>query len=259
MSVDTFIPEIWHAQLMEPLQRKHIYADVTNRDYEGNISNVGDTVRINTVGDVTVSDYVPNSTVITPERLNTADLELVIDTCKYFAFEIDDVDKRQALGGLMPAGMRRAGDKMRNLVDLYIAAFYTGALAANTIGTTAITTPTLALDGLTNLMVKLDEADVPEEGRWAIVTPWYKALLARSQEFIAVSPQEALLNGRVGQCMGFDIRMSNNAPNPTGDDFVVMAGTDQAISFADVVRGMHLYGAKLLRPEFLAILTASKT
>lgn len=278
MSVDTFVPEIWAAALLEPLQKAHVYADVINTDYEGDIANLGDTVHINTIGDVTISDYVPRSTTITPEALDTAELTLVIDTCKYFAIQLDDVDRVQALPGLMPAGMQRAAYNLRNLVDLRIASYYTGALSANTITTTAITTGALAVAGLSQLMVKLDEADVPRDGtRWAIVPPWYHGLLTDSPEFLAATPEEAVLNGRVGRCKDFDVRVSNNGPNPTGDDYIVMAGTDQAISyaeqipigsveayrsqaqFADVVRGMHLYGAKLLRPEFLAILTASKT
>jgi hypothetical protein len=278
MSVDTFVPEIWSAALLEPLQRAHVYADVVNHDYEGNIANLGDTVHINMMGDVTISDYSPNVTEIDPEPLNTTDLTIVIDTCKYFAIEIDDVDRVQALPGLMPAGMARASHNLRNLVDLKIASYYTSAYSSNTITTTAITTPALAVQGLTDLMVKLDEADVPRDGtRWAVVTPWYHGLLTSSPDFIAATPEEALLNGRVGRCKDFDVRLSNNSPNPTGDDSIIMAGTNQAISyaeqipigsveayrsqkrFADVVRGMHLYGAKLLRPEFLAVLVASKT
>ena len=91
MAVTSFIPEIWAARLLEHLDKAHVYAALMNRDYEGEIRNAGDTVHINTIGDITVDDY--DGTAITYEALSTTSQDLKIDQAKYFAFGVDDVEK----------------------------------------------------------------------------------------------------------------------------------------------------------------------
>ncbi|MCA1624170.1 MAG: P22 coat protein - protein 5 domain protein [Acidobacteria bacterium] len=279
MSVDSFVPEIWAAELLVPLEREHIYASptVVNRNWEGLIANVGDTVRVNSVSDPTIINYVPNVTVLTEEQLHTADQSLTITESKAFIFYVDDVDSKQALPGLMPQAIQRTRYGFVNIVDLYISSFYTKVIPDNSLGTVAIVNPVDTIDRLTDLAVKLDEGDIPRAGRWAVVPPWFHGKLTRTDEFIGATPEQAVINGFVGRAAGFDIHKSNNSPLVTGDDYAVLAGTNQAISyaeqippgsveayrshvrFADVVRGLHLYGAELMRPEFLGLMIASKT
>lgn len=282
MSVDSFIPEIWSATVLSSLKKSLVYAQpsVVNRDYEGEIADQGDTVTINSVSRPTIATYTKGSTTITPEQLTTAQRKLLITESKYFAFEVDDVDKRQVANGegLMSEALVEAGYGLRDLADQFVAGLYTGAQAANAIGTVAITTAALAVDGLSDLMVKLDEADVPSEGRYAVVPPWYYALLLGSDLFVRVDASgtdQGLRNGIVGRAFGFDVLKSNNAPLVTGDDYAVMAGIPGAISYAeqiasvegyrppdsfsDAIKGLHLYGAKLVRPNAIATLVASKT
>lgn len=282
MSFKNFVPAIWAAAILEPLEKALVFAapDAVNRDYEGEIAQAGDRVVINTISDPTIAPYTPNSTVITPEELTSADQELIIDQSPYFAFKVDDVDKRQSAGGgrILTTALRRAAYKLRDEVDRYVAGLYVGAQSDNKINTTSITTPALALQYLSELGVKLDEANVPSEGRFVIVPPWYHGLLRRDSAFtdLAGAPgYDALINGLVGRAEGFNVKVSNNVTKTTGDDYRVCAGVDMAISYAqqmseveayrpessfsDAVKGLLLYGAKLIRPDAIATLIASKT
>jgi len=274
--------KIWAAQLLTSLKKNLVYAGpgVANRNYEGTIRDQGDTVKIISVGRPTIGDYVKGVTTITPEQLTDAERSLVITEAKYFAFEIDDIDKAQTGNGgsLMSEAAVESAYALRDIADQYVAGLYTGAATANQITTTSITSSVLAVDGINDLMVKLDEADVPKEGRYAIVPAWYHGLLVASDLFTDLSASgssDALRNGTVGRMFGFDILMSNNVVNTTGDDFRVTAGypgaltyADQIVktesyrpenSFSDAMKGLHVYGAKLARPEAVATLIASRT
>ncbi|MBP5915868.1 P22 phage major capsid protein family protein [Streptomyces scabiei] len=283
MSITNFKPQIWSARLLVAWRKSLVYGGpmVVNRDYEGDIAESGDVVKITSISDPTISDYVPNSTVITPEELTDAQRNLVIDQSKYWAFKVDDVDKRQAKGNVMPEAMSRAAYRLRDVADQYIAGLYTGVASGNNLGTISVVaaTPTDAYDDvLIPLKVTLDDGDCPTEGRYCVVPPWFTGRLLRDDRFVradASGSTDALRNGFVGRAAGFNIVQSNNTPNPTGDDNVVQAGVNSAISFAeqinkteayrpessfsDAVKGLALYGAKLVRPDGIAIATASQT
>lgn len=279
MSVATFVPEIWASRLLTELETNLVYGGAVNRDYEGEISAAGDTVHINAFTDPTIGDYVPNSTSISPEILATADQTMVIDQHKYFAFYIDDVDKRQALGGLMESATGRAAYRLADTADQFVASHYTDADADNVLDG-AVTTGAEAYDELVNLKVVLDEANVPTGGRWAIIPPWYHGLLLRHDNFIhaeKAATDGGLRNGMVGRAVGFDILISNNVPVTTGtpDEWHVLAGHSMGITFAqqilsmeayrpessfsDAVKGLHVYGARVVRPEAIAVLNATQS
>ncbi len=276
----SFIPEIWSATMLSSLKKALVYAQpgVVNRDYEGEIRNGGDTVRIKSLNRPTIGTYTKNSTTISPETLTDAQRALLIDQAKYFAFEVDDIDAAQSPGGDLEEALREAAYSLRDVADQYVAALYTGAQSANQIGTVSVTTGALAYTQLRKLATKLDEANVPQEGRYAIVPPWYHGLLLEEDKFVRVDASgtsEGLRNGIVGRALGFDIMKSNNAPLVTGDDYAVMAGHPSAISYAeqiakveayrpedgfsDAIKGLHVYGAKLVRPDSIATVIASVT
>lgn len=287
MAIDRFIPEIWSARLLTALRKSLVFAQpaIVNRDYEGEISQSGDTVRITSISDPTIGTYVPNSTSITPENLTDAQRTLVVDQAKYFAFEVDDVEMRQAKGNVMPEALSRAAYKLRDVVDQYVAAFYTSVNSANIVnsGTAVAVTaadPTALYDDvLVPLSVKLDEANTPTEGRWVVLPPWLHGRGLSDDRFVradASGTTAGLRNGFIGQAAGFDIYKSNNVVNVTGDDFAVLAGAgNMAISYAeqinkveayrpessfsDAVKGLHLWGAKVVRPEGLAYALVSQT
>ena len=274
----TFTPEIWSAQMLVSLKKNLVYGQtgVVNRDYEGEISGQGDTVRIRSISRPTISSYTKNGT-LTYETLTDAERALLIDQAKSFSFVVDDIDTAQQPGGALDAATMEASYALRDQADQYIVGLYTGAQAANQIGTVSVTTSALAFTQIRRLMVKLDEANVPQEGRWCVVPPWYYGLLLESDLFLRADASSApgLRNGVVGSVLGMDVMKSNNAPLVTGDDYAVMAGYGGAITFAEQivemetlrlqttfgtgVRGLYVYGAKLVRPDSIATVIASIT
>lgn len=273
MSILKFRPEIWSARLLVALRQNLVYSAFTNRDYEGDIAVAGDTVRITSVNRPTIKTYVPNSTVITFDQVTDSQRTLVVDQADYFAIAIDDVDRRQALGGVMAQEMDEAAFAEANKVDQYISSFYTSIQAQNQVGAVSVSraTPNQAYDNvLVPLKVKLDQANVPTQGRSVAVSPDLHGLFLRDNRFVANASNNissALQTGLVGYAAGFEILLSNQTPT-TGSDSVVIGGTNRAITFAeqianvealrpqnsfsDAVKGLFLYGAKVIRPDSLA-------
>lgn len=280
-AITSFIPEIWAAQLLASLKKSLVYAQdgVVNRDYEGEISAAGDTVRITSIGRPTIVDYTTNTDLPAPEELTDAQRTLLIDQQKAFNFQVDDVDQAQARGDVMPTAMDEAAYALRDVADSFVAGLYTGVAAANDMGTTQVNDGDKAYNALVDLSVKLDEANVPTEGRWVVVPPWFHGLLRKNSNFINAEKSadggRALRTGEIGEAASFRVLKSNNVPLITGDDYAVLAGYPGAISyaeqivsteafrmekrFADGVKGLHVYGAKLVRPTGVALCRASKT
>lgn len=273
MSYNNFIPEIWSAKLQRERERDAVAVALCNRDWEGEIKEVGDTVKINGVIRPTVAQYVKNSTTITPENLNGASTSLKIERADFFAFEIDDVDKRQASGNIMDAQMKEANEAMSDSADDYIYTKYTdrGAEvdAASITSATVISKITAALKALWN-------NNVPKKAEISLeVSPDFleKMLLA---EILHTDPNEKLLeNGYVGRLkkfLGIKVYMSTGVYNDGTYDYCFMR-TKAAIAFADqltkieayrpesafsdAVKGLHLYGAKVVRPKELVTIKAS--
>lgn len=282
MAIDNFIPEVWSARLLMNLRKFLVYgqAGVVNRDYEGEINQAGDTVRINSIGPVTVGTYTKNNNIGDPETLTDAQQTLLIDQAKYFNFQVDDIDRAQQKPQVMDAAMQEAGYGLRDVADQFIAGLYTGVAAGNTIGddvTPIVPTKTDAYEYLVDLATILTDAKVPQDGRWVVVPPWFYGLLLKDDRFVDASKSgstDALRNGQVGRAAGFDVLQSHNVPNTAGTKYKIIAGHPMAISyaeqinkveayrpekrFADAVKGLHLYGAKLVRPAGIAVLTANK-
>ncbi len=284
MTLDTFIPSIWSARLLQNLQNALVYGQpgVINSDYEGEIRDIGSAVKIHAIGAVTVGSYTKNSNMSAAEVLTDAELTLSIDQAKYFNFQIDDVDKAQTKPKVMSEAMREAAYALANTADAYIAGLYTGIDAGNAIGTTAapktdLDTAGKPYDYLVDLGVLLDEDKVPTAGRWVIVPPWFHGLLLKDQKFVNSGGSQAeatLRNGIVGEAAGFTVIKSNNVPNTTSTKYRIIAGHPMAWSyaeqinsveayrpelrFADAMKGLHLYGAKIVRSTALAVLVANR-
>lgn len=279
MTINNFIPTVWSARLMAHLDKAHVYASVVNRDYEGEIKQGGDQVKINQVGEVTIGTYTKNSDITAPETLTDDQKILVIDQQKYFNFQVDDVDNAQTKPKVMDAAMERAAYGLNDVADKFIASLYTGVDAANTIGSDAtptnLTAVTDAYKYLVRLATKLDEASVPTMGRWVVVPPWFHGLLLEDDRFVKSGTQAGdarLITGKVGEAAGFTVYVSNNVPAATGK-YKIMGGSTMAISFAeqiigveayrpekrfgDAVKGLHLYGGKLVLPKAITVLTAT--
>lgn len=279
MSIATFIPTIWEARLLAHLDKALVYGNLVNRDYEGDIRQQGDTVKINQIADITVRDY-KKGTDITIDDVDGTPTTLTISQDKYFAFKVEDVDAAQANVNLVDAAMARASYAMRDVVDQYIASFYVSAGVTTGLGddTTplSITSATKAYEYLVDLKGALDDANVPADGRFVVVPSQFYGYMLKDSRFVAAGTQKTdtvLTNGYIGQAAGFQIYQSNNVPNTKGAQYKILAGTRAAISFAqqitstealrmekafsDMVRGQLVYGAAVVQPKALACMTAN--
>lgn len=279
MAISTFIPTIWEARLLAHLDKALVYGNLCNRDYEGDIRNYGDTVKINQIGNVEVKDYT-KGTPITVDEIDGTPTELHIDQQKYFAFHVDDVDAAQANVNLVDGAMARASYALRDVIDQYIASFHKSAGVKIGSSTTpiSITTADAAYGNLVDLKGALDDANVPSEGRWVVVPSWFYGLMLKDNRFVAAgtTKTDAVLgNGYIGSAAGFNIYQSNNVPSTSGAKYKILAGNNTGISFAqqliktealresssfsDLVRGLCVYGAQVVQPNALACLTADHT
>jgi hypothetical protein len=280
----TFIPTVWAARLLTALEKSLVYgqANVCNRDYEGEIREAGSTVKIASVGDVNIGDYVKDTNIADPDILTDSEQSLLIDQSKYFNFYVDSIDRAQQNVNVLDEAMRRSAWGLREKADTFIASVMEAAVVtANKIGST--TTPKVptkddAYEYLVDLGVLLDESDVPIEGRFVIVPAWFHGLLLKDDRFVNAGTMRsdiALANGEVGEAAGFKILKSNNVPNVTATKYKIIAGhaiatayVEQIVDlqtykpekrFGDAVKGLHVYGAKVVRPTALAMLIANKS
>jgi N4-gp56 family major capsid protein len=262
------LPSIWSARILAKLEKSLVFAQpgVVNRDYEGDIRADGDRVHIHSFNDLTVAAYTKNSTTISYEQLTDTRVTLLIDQAKYFAFKVDDIDTAQMRPEIIDAASDRAAYQLAEDADSYIAGLYSGASTSapdNTIETSQFTS-TNVYQKLVDLSVLMDQVNLPSEGRFVVVPPWVKGLLLQNSTFVTASKPDVVLNGQIGQIAGLNILVSNNVKT-TGTSPVVshmMAGHPSALayaeqivnleglrlegSFADAVRGLHLYGGKVL-------------
>lgn len=281
MSIQNFIPTIWSARLLNHLDKSHVYLNLLNRDYEGEIKNFGDTVKINQVGDVSIKDYIKGTDIDAPEDITGEQQELKIDQAKYFNFAVDDVDNAQTNPKLMDKAMQRAAYAMNDVVDAFAANLLAiNVHADNAIGTNEapiVPTKADAYDYLVDLNTKLTEANVAKMGRWVVIPAFYHGLLLKDDRFVGNGTdynQAILEGGEVGKAAGFTVYVSNNDPNTEGTKYKVIAGTTEAGSYAeqilnteayrpekrfsDAVKGLHTYGAKVLQSKCIAVLTCNK-
>lgn len=265
-----FIPTIWSARLLANLDKNLVFLNMVNRDYEGEITAYGDTVKINQLGDINIKDYT-GADIAAPEELTSIQQTLVIDQAKYYNFAVKDIDKAQANVNLIEGSMARAGVAMAGVIDQDIAALVTQAkIKVGAVGTPIQVGKKDAYDYLVDLGVKLDEANISKVGRKIVLPPWYIGLLSKDYRF--TRDPKVLQNGVVeGQVVGnFQILESNNVLKAASDPTVyqVMAGTTQAISFAnqvveteayrpegnfsDAVKGLNVWGRAVIQPNALA-------
>ena len=281
MSVKNFIPALWSARLIEFLRKNLVYVNLCNRNWEGEIKAYGDTVKIGQIGIPTVKDYTKNQDIDDAEDVDGTQQLLVIDQQKYFNVSIDDVDNAQTNPKLLNQFGSNASYALADVADKHVAKAYLQASSTNLIGTDAspvALTPALAYEVLVDAGVKMDEANVPKQGRYVVVPPWFVGLILKDPRFIGTGSQTAdqvLYNGQVGHAAGFVVCMSNNVPNVSGQKYKIMAGiedtmtfADQVIEmeayrpqkrFADAIKGLHVYGHKVTRPDTMVVITANRS
>lgn len=274
MAITNFIPEVWSAAILEALRAKLVFPSLCNRDYEGDIREAGDTVHITGYNDVTVHEYVRGKAITVDDVTDKEAAVLNIDKSDYFAFKVNDLDKTQAKADLTGKFTNSAAYNMMKNVETYISNLMDTAVGTPA-KTVSVGTPADAYLAVVEAGRKLDVQNVPDEGRWLVVSPDFYALLLQDPRFIegTEAGHNTLLNGVVGQVRGFTVVKSNNVPRKSAspDTQSILAGTNAAVTFAqqvskveamrmqtdfaDMVRGLDLYGAKVIRPECLTKIT----
>lgn len=282
----TFVPEIWAAEFLEALRANLVFGGtgVINRNYQGQIANKGDTVHVATVGDPTIRDYTEH-TDITVDKLSDSSKDLTITEAKYFAFEMDDIEEVQVNNGpgTMSEAVQNAAFGLSSTADSFIsAAMAAGVDSGNQVGGTAPDFSGTFDDGLAYegvvlpLKLKLDKAKVPRQGRWLVASPELEGALLHDDRFVradASGSTEGLREGFIGRVAGFDVYQTTEVPTTAPASGVkgtqtILAGYPGAYTFADQIakverarmekrfadltKGLHLYGGKLLRPTGLA-------
>jgi N4-gp56 family major capsid protein len=279
MAVINFIPDLWSAKLLVSLRKATVAGALVNRDYEGEIKRQGDSVKITSINDVTVGTYTAH-TNITVEDIDDATRSLIIDQAKYFAVELDDIEAAQQVKGgtsALTQAVDNAAYQLASTADAWLLDLMNDAAEAtgNDLGTVAVHTTTRNLyDAFVDLSVKLDEANVPDVGRFVVVSPSVHGRLLKLTEFISAGDAagaETRANGRVGEVAGLQVYKSNNLPAVTdaaatgglavagyrgattfAEQIVSVEAARMELRFADMVKGLHVYGGKVVRPTGVA-------
>jgi hypothetical protein len=266
MSVNNFKPTIWSRELLFSLKKQLMGLNLVNRNYQGDITREGDTVKITTPSGITIADYTGAD--LTFQTIASTQQTLTIDQAKAFAFTVDDVDQAQANVALMQAFMVEAAFSLANVADQFVMSSYTEAAAANVIDTGGFTKSN-AYEQLTEASKLLNEANVPNQGRYVVVDPAGVKALSNDAAFQRASDLGDVISreGFMGRAAGFDVWMSNNIPVDASDVKHYLFGHPIAITFADqilkteagrheakfgdFVKGLHVYGKKVTRPTAL--------
>lgn len=287
MATNYFIPQVWSAKILEALDKELVYAELFNTDYEGEITEAGDTVHIAQVGDVTIKDFKCGTDIAAPDDVKVEDLMLEIDQSKYFNISVCDVNEVQSKISLLDTATQRAGYGFADVCDQYLGSLLsTSGQVKDGLGTKAapiIITADNAYETLVKMKTALDKANLPKKERKVVVPPEFEGFMLLDPRFVAVpvdASQDRLTEGTVYRAAGFEIRTSNNVPSETdggsGGSTTVFSivgsspiqGTfaQQILKteayrpekrFADAVKGLHVYGAKVLRPKVVAVATVA--
>lgn len=262
----SFIPTVWSAKMNAKFYATTVFSDIANTDWQGEISNMGDKVVINTPPTLTVSNYVPgaglNYEVPTPIVQ-----ELLIDKGKYFAFHVNDVLEYQSKPDLIDTFSADAAQQMRIAIDsdvLYRA--FNQADAANkgatagaksgkyNLGTDAAPvtlTASNVLEKILQMASVMDEQNLPDDSRWLLIDPYTRSLLMQSnlaQANFMGDNTSIVRNGLIGTIDRFKLYVTNHLPKAvagTNTPWISGDGTDSSVtSTSGLARRVLLAGHK---------------
>ena len=271
MAIKNFIPTVWSENLYTELDRQYIAVKHCNREFEGDIRGRGSSVKICGVGPINVTNYTKDTDLSAPQTLSDDVRELIIDQAKCFNFQIDDIDRAQSTPKLMNAAMRVAASALANEADKLVYSLWNEAGATITAeGVTAETLLDHFIEARKLLYVNnvTDSSDIIFE-----VSPEVATLIIKAKLATLSNNNDVLENGCVGSIAGCKVFVSNNIATESGASGVsykCLARTTRAIAFAeqlseinayrpekrfaDAVKGLHLYGAKVVYPSEMVVL-----
>ena len=270
MAYDKFIPELWSEAIQRELEGSYVFAEDCNRQWEGEVKKKGDTVHILGVGKPTIKSIArenASNDIEGPEEIEDSEVTLVIDQIRYFNYMVGDIDKAQAIGGLMDALSKETSEALADTVDQYIAGFAVDSDVEKLATAAQTVTKDNVLDILDNAIQKLYENDVKNSTEVVVtISPRFYTLFKQAYIKADTNNSAMLKNGKVAMYGNVTVKMSNNV-HKTDDGATdnIMIRTKRAIAFAqplthteayrpekkfaDAVKGFILYGAKVVRPK----------
>jgi len=311
----SFIPTLWSGKLLAKFYQNTVLSEIMNTDYEGELKNQGDTIRIRTAPSITINDYTGAGSTLSTETPTPIYQDLQINKAKYFSVQTNDVLAQQADIDLMNMFTEDAAKQLKIAIEdeVFFNSFVTEGPDANNEGATAgeisaaynlgtDLAPLLTgdvLDGILRMSAALDEQNVPEDGRWLIISPRERNLLMQSniaQAYFTGDSSSVIRTGKIGMLDRFTVYVSNLLPHGEAGKALVsglsatssggtlssalarrtmVAGTNHACSFAmtiskteplrnqtdfgDIVRGLAVYGRKVVKPEALVVAQVGNT
>lgn len=280
-----FVPQIFSQKVQKFFRRESVVEAITNTDYYGEIAEFGDTVYIIKEPTITVAPYA-RGTIILPQALADDNLSLVVDQANYMSFKVDDIENKQSHVNWEELATSSGAYSLKDAFDKEVLSYMVSQVdSGNVFGTqgspktvgfaSGNTSPLAVLNRLSRL---LDEANIPSDNRWCVAPPvFWEKVQDESSKLIGIdwqssaSDQSILRNGRVlnGLIRGFDCYRSNNMPLDGSTNYQLMVGHMSSTasasqiakvekfrdpnSFADVVRGLHMYGRKVLRTTAMGL------
>jgi hypothetical protein len=278
-----FVAEIYSKNVLSFFRRASVVEGITNNDYYGEVSSFGDTVKILKEPEITVNSYTRGAT-LTPQTLTDTELTLVLDQANEFNFRVDDIESKLAHLNWQQLATSSGAYALKDAYDKDVLATMvanagttldagdfggTGGtavgLASNADGSAGEADPLNVFSRISRIFA---EGNIPEENRFVVVAPDVLEVLGNTDSKFLSSDynqgMSGLKNGLVIDMplRGFKIYQSNNLPSGK-----IIAGhmsstaTATAITntevlrdqdtFADKVRGLHVYGRAVVRPECL--------
>ena len=286
----SIIPEMWSLSLNKKLDKSGVGMKVVNKIFEKDIKNYGDTVHINELGDVTVSDYSEDVETggVKYQRVDTTAQLLKLDQSKAFGIFISDITAQQSNVKDLQSKFE---DRAKTAIDLTKDTFVLGAFAeipsANKKDNVTLTkdnaykslvwlAKTLknnnAIQTKNDKVFKANQAADGQAMPYVVINPDVEAILLQSPDFIHATNagDRVLREGSIGTIAGLDVLVSTNLPTVEGK-VNIMAGINEAIAFAGNiskvetmrdpthfgtnVRGLYVYGKKVVLPKALAGMT----
>lgn len=264
-----FKPTFWSKYIQTELAKDLVIANWTDYKFEGEIK-YGERVKI--VGAVrpTIGTYVPG-TDINIEKLGDNAQYLDIDHADYFAFEVDDVDKAQSTPGYLDTQFSEAKKALAEAEDHALAEVAArGALSNMTSSSIDISSATSPLDSIDAGLVKLYQNNVSTmEELAADLNAEHITLIRSKLANLFTDNVEYIKKGAIGKYNNTLLRLSNNLYNNGTDDMELLR-TRKALAavnqidkletcrkekgFASIIKGLNVYGAKVVRPKELYVI-----
>lgn len=267
MAIDNFIPELWEAAMLERWVNMTMFPALVNRQYEGTATK-GNTVHITGVVQPAVKDYKANNRTTSADAISDTGIDLLIDQEKNFDFYVDDIDRVQAAGAFAPY-TDAAGDGLIQDADEFIAQMMVdhGTALAGSMPTTGDDAFNLVRDA----RKKLSKNKAPNDGRILAINAEFEGLLlganSKLTNFDTSGDTQGLRQATIGTLLGFRVVTSNNLPDTDTAQFIAfhpraaayvsqidtVEGMRANDRFADRIRGLHVYGGKVVRPEGVVV------